>query len=388
MNNRLNGANKFIAVVVAGVLSVTAMAQSGSLRSEYPELAGLNNAFDVALAEIFDTMASINADPTTQEARKELRMELDMMANMDMHEMMSRSPGQDDQIDMSTPMTGPYGESEIQARALLYDLLRIDHSDADAEQAFANSDALTRHSARVLQHGRGFEKVVWDIFAESSMNIYQKRIAVDEAIEEYRTSDPRHAVSLTPKSADLYLAHPYANGLKSAFPRLSGLMWTNQWLQLASLEAIIIGQVDPQFAGSVPTTLERYRSKLGSDTGMTMFPPPSEMPSAPAIAPQLYSQAPQAAIIIDNLNMLEAALADIIAYPDVDEREAIIDEVVEQYINDELYVVDTMDYLLNALRGGIFNQGGPAIGELGQSERNRSRSAMEMQHSMIMTAPN
>jgi hypothetical protein len=51
-------------------------------------------------------------------------------------------------------------------------------------------------------------------------------------------------------------------------------------------------------------------------------------------------------------------------------------------------VVDTMDYLLNALRGGIFNQGGPAIGELGQSERNRSRSAMEMQHSMIMTAPN
>jgi len=121
---------------------------------------------------------------------------------------------------------------------------------------------------------------------------------------------------------------------------------------------------------------------------MTMFPPPSEMPSAPAIAPQLYSQAPQAAIIIDNLNMLEAALADIIAYPDVDERETIIDEVVEQYISDELYLVDTMDYLLNALRGGIFNQGGPAIGELGQSERNRSRSAMEMQHSMIMTAPN
>ena len=388
MNNRLNGVNKFTAVVVAGVLSATAMAQSGSLRSEYPELAGLNNAFDVALAEIFDTMASINADPTTQEARKELRMELDMMANTDMHEMMASSPGQDAQMDMSTSMTGPYGESEIQARALLYDLLRTDHSDADAEQAFANSDALTRHSDRVLQHGRGFEKVVWDIFAESSMNIYQKRIAVDEAIEEYRTSDPRHAVSLTPKSADLYLAHPYANGLKSAFPRLSGLMWTNQWLQLASLEAIIIGQVDPQFAGSVPTTLERYRSKLGSDTGMTMFPPPSEMPSAPAIAPQLYSQAPQAAIIIDNLNMLEAALADIIAYPDVDEREAIIDEVVEQYINDELYVVDTMDYLLNALRGGIFNQGGPAIGELGQSERNRSRSAMEMQHSMIMTAPN
>ena len=388
MKNRLNGVFKIAAVVVMGALSTAAIGQSGSLRSEYPELAGLNNAFDVTQAEIFDAMAGINSDPATEEARSELRMELDMMANMDMHEMMSRDAGQGGQMDMSTPMAGPYGESEIEARVELYGLLQTDHSDTDAEQAFVNSEALTRHSARVLQHGRSFERAVWDIFASPSMNIFQKRIAVDEAIEEYRTSDPRHAVSLTPKSSELYLAHPYANGLTSAFPRLSGLMWTNQWLQLASLEAIIIGQVDPQFAGSVPTTLERYRSKLGSDTGMTMFPPPSEMPSAPAIAPQLYSQAPQAAIIIDNLNMLEAALADIIAYPDVDDRETVIDEVAEWYISDELYLVDTMDYLLNALRGGIFNQGGPAIGELGHSERNRSRSAMEMQHSMIMTAPN
>ena len=58
----------------------------------------------------------------------------------------------------------------------------------------------------------------------------------------------------------------------------------NQWLQLASLEAIIIGQVDPQFGGRVPLTMERYWNKVGSDTGMTMFPAPTEMPSAPAIS--------------------------------------------------------------------------------------------------------
>ena len=63
----------------------------------------------------------------------------------------------------------------------------------------------------------------------------------------------------------------------------------------------------------VPLTMERYWNKVGSDTGMTMFPAPTEMPSAPAISLN-YIKAPQAAIIIDNLNMLESALADVVAY--------------------------------------------------------------------------
>jgi len=50
-------------------------------------------------------------------------------------------------------------------------------------------------------------------------------------------------------------------------------------------------------------------------------------------------------------------------------------------------VSDEMTYLLSALRGGIFNQGGPAIGDLGRSERNRSREAMDMIHTMIMSGP-
>ena len=74
MKNRLNGVFKIAAVVVTGALSTAAIGQSGSLRSEHPELAGLNNAFDVTQAEIFDAMAGINSDPATEEARSELRM--------------------------------------------------------------------------------------------------------------------------------------------------------------------------------------------------------------------------------------------------------------------------------------------------------------------------
>ncbi len=94
---------KFAAGLLAGILSTAAIAQSGSLRSEHPELANLYNAFDVTQAQLFDAIAQINADPATQQARNELRMELDMMANADM-EM-----GHGDGAGMVAPMTGPYG---------------------------------------------------------------------------------------------------------------------------------------------------------------------------------------------------------------------------------------------------------------------------------------
>lgn len=387
MNNKLNNSSKILTglVVAIGLFTTTAFSQSGSVSNDYPELAGLYNAFDVTQAQLLDAIAEINSDPSTMQARMDLRMELDMVANMSMQEMMAAGMGHGEMGDMT--MTGPYGELEVDARMAINDIVRGSHSAADAASAFENSAALTTHAARVLAYGREFENKVWDIFADTSTSIYEKRQNVTAAIEAYQTGDAQHAVTATPKSAALYLDTEYSNGLKAGFPRLGALLWTNQWLQLASLEAIIIGQVDPQFAGNVGLTVERYWNKVGSDTGMTMFPVPNEMPSAPAISPQLYSQAPDAAVIIDNLNMLEAAIADIVAYPVVEDRESAINNAVAQFTAQEDYVTDTMDYLLSALRGGIFNQGGPAIGELDRSERNRSRSAMNMQHTMIMSAP-
>jgi hypothetical protein len=387
MNNKLNNSSKILTglVVAIGLFTTTAFSQSGSVSNDYPELAELYNAFDVTQAQLLDAIAEINSDPSTLQARMNLRMELDMVANMSMQEMMAAGMGHGEMGDMT--MTGPYGELEVDARMAINDIVRGSHSTANAASAFENSTALTTHAARVLAYGREFENKVWDIFADTSTSIYEKRQNVTAAIEAYQTGDAQHAVTVTPKSAALYLDTEYSNGLKAGFPRLGALLWTNQWLQLASLEAIIIGQVDPQFAGNVGLTVERYWNKVGSDTGMTMFPVPSEMPSAPAISPQLYSQSPDAAVIIDNLNMLEAAIADIIAYPVVEDRESAINNAVAQFTAQEDYVTDTMDYLLSALRGGIFNQGGPAIGELDRSERNRSRSAMNMQHTMIMSVP-
>ena len=68
-------------------------------------------------------------------------------------------------------------------------------------------------------------------------------------------------------------------------------------------------------------------------------------------------------------------------------REQAILAKVAQLTDDDV-ATDDMSYLLSALRGGISNQGGPAIGELQGSERNRSREAMGMQHHMSMSGPN
>ena len=111
---------------------------------------------------------------------------------------------------------------------------------------------------------------------------------------------------------------------------------------------------------------------------MSMFPAPSELPMAPAIAPDLYTLSPDAAIILDNLNILETVLADILSYPNVEERESKMNAAIALFTNKEVGGSHSSEYLLFALRGGIYNQGGPAVGQLMRSERNRSRAVMSM----------
>lgn len=370
--------------VAAGLVCAMSTAHAGNLENEYSELSRLYNAFDVAQAQLFDVMVEINADSSTADAQNQLTIALDAMANMTMVEMIEAGLNFG---DAQIVMDSPYAALETEARIALAQHVNMDHSLEDAASAFANSSALTPTAAAVISRGRALEREIYDIFTDKSSTIIAKRAQVDQAVERYLSEDEL-AVASEPKMVALYLSGEYANGLKAAFPKFSALMWSNQWLQLASIEAIVLGQVDPQFANEIDTTLERYRNKLGSETGMTMFPAPTEMPTVPAIAPSLYSQSPEAAVIIDNLNMLEVAVANIIAYPNVTNRAGAIDEAVRAYTDKEYGIAVTEEYLLSALRGGIFNQGGPAIGALDGSERNRSRIGMDMQKNLRMSTPN
>ena len=358
--------------LVATASITVALSLFSSAAGAQQSMRELFNAFDITKAAVMEKLVEINDNPATQQARDAFKMQLNMMASMSMSEAMAA--GTD----------GPFGELEVQARVTLIDGLRSQPSGSDAEAAFENSAPLNRHTAEVFKRGRNFENHLYAIYTDNA--IADKQAAVAEAIAEY-LSDDRHSVGTAPKNSVYLITHPHASAFKFGFPKLSGLLWSNQWMRLAALEAAILEHLDQEFAGGLDIVKQRYWNKVGSAAGMTMFPAPSELPMAPAITPNLYSQSEQAAIILDNLNILDAVIADILAYPNLDDRGTAIDEVVAEFTNKETNLSDTYDYLLFVLRGGIYNQGGPAIGELAQSERNRSRSAMDMEHSMIMSSP-
>lgn len=371
---------------VVSLASQTASAQSRSdIHAAYPEVAKLFNAFDVTQAQTFDVIANINAQPGYAAARAGLREHLEMMKNMTMSEMMASGAMNHNGMTMDMGMgSGPYPDMEVESRINLLSVMRQEHSDEDAINAYEQSSAINRHTAEVFKHGRDFETRLFAILIDE--DIRDKKAAINAAIEDY-LSDERHSVATFPKESDYLINHDQATGFQTAFPRLAGFLWTQQWLELAALEAVIVKDQGPQFANGMETAMERFWNKIGSAGGMSMFPPPSELPMAPAIAPNLYTLSPEAAIILDNLNILETVVADILAYPDEPDRQAKMDQAVALFTNKEADNSPPTEYLLFALRGGIYNQGGPAVGELMQSERNRSRSAMGMQHAMTMSQP-
>ncbi|MDP2140612.1 MAG: hypothetical protein Q8L20_07350 [Gammaproteobacteria bacterium] len=343
------------------LVSQAAFAQAGdNIRMQYPQLADLFNAFNVTQAQTFEAIATINVQPVYTSVRAELREHLELMKRMTRSELMAVGV-----MDRS-----PYLDMEIAARINLLAVMRATHSDEEAANAYTGNAAIGRHASEILRRGRTFENRLFEIYIDD--NITDKRAAVNVAITHY-LSDDRHSVSSSPRASKILIEHDQATGFKTAFPRLSALMWTQQWLQLAALEAVILKTLDKQFSRGVETALERFWNKIGTEGGMSMFPPPSELPMAPAIAPDLYTQSPEAAIILDNLNILETVLADILSYPDAEGREAKMDTAVALFTNKAADDSPPAEYLLFALRGGIYNQGGPVVGELMRSERNRSR---------------
>ena len=351
-------------------------------RDALPELAGLFDAFDITQAGALDAIAEINSSPDTMDARMELAMHLEMLANMTMQEMMAM--GGHSAGEMNMDMDNPFGELETGVRVALQEQLQQRHEPETAATAYQNSASLDRHTAEIIERGRRFERRLFDIYLDDSIS--DKQAAVQAAVDDYM-GDDIHSVASTPKNVGLLLTHDQAGAFQTGFPLLRGFLWSNQWLELAALEAVVLEHVDSNVSGGVATAVERFWNKMGSAGGMTMFPAPVELPMAPAIAPNLYSQSMAAAVIIDNLNVLETIVADIMSYPNLDNRAELITAYTGEFTNKSENLADSMDYLLFALRGGIYNQGGPAVGELMQSERNRSRSAMDMEHAMVMSQP-
>lgn len=371
------GASCVLSVLLTSVAIIAVSAQAiGERFSEaQPELAGLFDAAYVSQARMFEGIAAIDVSPAARDARNQFESSLRMQADMSMAEMMAMMS-----IRAGMNMAGPFDAWESEVRSEMMALLRTRPSSTEILGAHEGSP-LPERAVEVIRLGRLFENRVYEILADAAVR--DKGAALDDAVNMYLSSGL--SVPERPKPASLLFGYPHAGAFLSAYPKLSGLLWSTQWLQLAAIEAMILQEPEDD-RSSVAAVVERFRNKIMSDAP-TQSPVPVELPMAPAIAPRLFSLSQETAIILDNLNMFETVVADILGYPNVENKAAVVDSLVDEFTNQAENFDPTIDYLASALRGGIYNQGGPALGELSQSERNRSRMEMGMRHSMIMSTP-
>lgn len=367
--------------VVMASTPLSAQQPGDSLRDKFPELSKYFNAFQVTQGAMYGKIAAIGQSPASEEARKKLSVSLKMQADMKMGHSMNMSQGS----NMPGMAMGPFGMLESAAMSELIAIIGSEQDSAAARNAYSATDVLTRDAITVLQRGHMFETRLFDIYSDQSIS--DKQQAVGAAINDYLQAG-QLAVPQRPKNTDLLESHPYASAFKTGYPELNGLNWTTQWLRFAALEALLQKATVDNYDAGVATAVERFSNKVIGMQGIMSSPIPVEMPMAPVISPLLYHLHPQVAIILDNLNMFEIVIADILVHPGVEDRSAAMNWAVEEFTSAESNLAKEQDYLLWAMRGGLFNQGGPALGEeLNQSMRNRSRSEMGMRHAMTMSVP-
>lgn len=255
---------------------------------------------------------------------------------------------------------------------------RLSDPGDDADKGYAT---LGKRTAEVIRRAHGFHREVLAIFA--SVQADARAAALDAAVERYR-SRPDVALPAVPKDMTVLYDHPYTSFTDEGFnprrqqpyPSLAGFVWAAHWFQLAAQEPLEIADDREARAAGLRTVTERFERKLSAGKAPDAFP--TELPLAPSIAPGLVTIHERSAVILDNMNMLHDVLMDILAHPTVANRRAAVEEAVTQFLDPRHRVVDVDEWIKMALRHSIFEQGGPALMTMVQTDRNGSGHAQHV----------
>jgi hypothetical protein len=215
---------------------------------------------------------------------------------------------------------------------------------------------------------------VLSIFADEGVT--DRVGAIEEAVQRY-LSHTGAALPTEPKDMTILYDHPYYWAFRTGYGDLGGMLWAGQWFKLAATEPLMTLAGRSERSAGLDTVTVRFREKLTFGTAPAAFP--TELPLAPPIAPELVWRHPSAAIIIDNLAMLRDVLADVLVAPNVPDVGEALDLAVTQFLDPSYRIVDRDDWIAMALRHSIFNQGGPALGVMTQTDRNTSGHAQHFQ---------
>jgi len=351
-----------------GVLSASLNAQTLDVAppSDLAEITHYFNAFEFVQSVIFEEVLHTNASPDSIAGKGLLRESLIELAQAPASHY--HTPGN------HLAMLGPYRVFESRATPGLVATLYREQAPETSAAALRDSGILPELTVAVLERGRQFSERLLAIY--SSKDFEDKNAEIGKAVLDY-LNDDEHSVAWHPKSADLLSKHPFAYAFRVGFPQFSGLLWSSQWLYLATLETLLLTDADAQARQQALAHLQaRFADKIQRAHG-SFVNLPTDIPTMPAIAPTVFARHPEAAMIVDNIAMLKIVIGDILAHPDAPDRMASIDAITAEFVDKENHLEDQMRYTIFALRGGIFNQGGPAMSEMEQSERYQSRESLQ-----------
>ena len=367
----------FSIFLLALFCSLTATADEGTLlEREYPELQQLLLAHDVVQARVYEEISITNASSTAAIGQRVL---LDTLLELEDSKTSHYHSAGD-----HSAMLGPHRVFESRAIPGLLGVIRTQHDADQVRTALADVGNLPPLAVETLQNGRQFVEQLIEIYIDPALT--DKKAAVDLAVANY-LQDDLHSIAPRPKSDELLSEHPWAYAFKAGFPQLSGLTWASQWLKIGMLEIVI---TEPDVAArnqDIAYLLELYQDKLARLHG-SLVSLPSDIPTSPVIAPTFIERHPDAAYIVDNLELLKVVIGDILAHPEVEDRWQEIELAVQNYTDKSSNFSGERDYLYYTLRGGIYNAGGPARGGLNRPDRNWSRERSENPHISIGTQPN
>jgi len=241
---------------------------------------------------------------------------------------------------------------------------KLDEIAAEADAGYA---ALGERAANIIAWTSDFRRAVIGTLADPNLTEFQpRRAALNELVATYK-SRPQAALPTLPKNMDVLYQHGQALDFRTGYTDLDGFLWAGHWLRLASTKPLVDLTGAERLAG-LDTVQVRYEAKLSYGEPPNYFP--SELPLAPAIAPELAFLSPEAAAILDNLSMLEEVIADILVSPDVEDAKASVDEAVNFFLDPVGGVTNHAEFAAMALRHGIFFQGGFPLAVMTESERN------------------
>jgi hypothetical protein len=356
----------------AGLLSFSAGAEDRSvLATDYPELEQLLLAHDVVQARVYEEISITNDSPTAAIGKRVLMDTLEELEETQTSHYHSAGD--------HSAMLGPHRVFESRAIPGLLGVIREDHNADKVRTALADAGNLPPIAVETLQKGRQFIERLIEIYLNPEFE--DKHAAVDQAVADY-LQDQDHAIASKPKSDELLSDHPYAYAYKAGFPQLSGLTWASQWLKIGLLDILLTTEGPDTVALDIDSLLHLYGEKIKRLHG-SLVSLPSDIPTTPVIAPAFYREHPEAAYIVDNLELLKVVIGDILAHPEAEDRWDKIELAVQNYTDKSSNFADETEYLLYVLRGGIYNAGGPARGGLDRPDRNWSREAVENPHVSI-----